>query len=356
METVENPSPVIEQAPGRALRRSFFRDVPWRWRDVLFCFAPLVISIPIRQWLPLTVVYLWQWLWLPSLVVGEAWLFGYPLWAARNRRGGALPGLPRMRSVLAEGRWVLALLPVAFAAMIAVYSLATVVRGGDGPPNEGWAPVARSASRVELGGLAIAALIVAPVAEELAYRGLLYNKLCQALPASLALLLQAAAFGLAHYPLGVEFGCAVGAVALVLALFYEWRKSLVAPVLLHAAVNAVGLAFVLANVAADADSPRLGVYVMGGERGCVVTGVSAGSPADRAGLRTGDVVTALDGTAVRNYRELSAVVHQKRVGDHVTIDFTRQGKRQRVEAVLTGLIADRKGQGRGDEQVQPPGG
>src|SRR5262249_10793577 len=127
----------------------------------------------------------------------------------------------------------------------------------------------------------------------------------------------------------------IGAVALVIGLFYEWRKTLVAPVLLHAGVNVIGLAIMLANVAADAASPRLGVFVVAGEQGCVVTEVSAGSTADRAGLRAGDVITALDGTAVGNFRELSAIIRRKRVGDPVTIDFTRQGKPQRVEAVLT---------------------
>ena len=138
METVENQSPVLEGVPAGAIRRSFFRDVPWRWRDVLFCFAPSVISIPISRLLPLTLSGWLQQLWLPSLLVGQAWVIGYTLWAARNRRN-ALPGLPTIRSVLAELRWIPALAPAAFVTMIAVNSLATLVLGSPGPPNEGWA-------------------------------------------------------------------------------------------------------------------------------------------------------------------------------------------------------------------------
>jgi membrane protease YdiL (CAAX protease family) len=336
METVENQSSVVEDVPAPAMRRSFFREVPWLWRDVLFCFAPAVISVPVRRLLPLTLVGLLQRFWLPSMLVGQAWLIGYTLWAARKRRH-ALPGVPRMRNVFVELRWVIAFLPVAFVAMIAVFSVATMVLRSAGPPNEGWAPVARSASRVELFGLAIIALSVAPIAEELAFRGLLYNKLRQVLPTSLALVLQAVAFGLAHYSFGMEFACAITAVALVIGLFYEWRKTLVAPILLHASVNMVGLAMVMANVAADANSPRLGVFVVAGDQGCVVTSVAADSTADRAGLRAGDVITAVDGTPVGNFQELSATVRQKRVGDPVTIDFMREGKRQRTEAVLTNV-------------------
>jgi membrane protease YdiL (CAAX protease family) len=336
MQPVENPPPVLESVAADAIRRSYFHDVPWRWREVFFCFAPSVISLQVGQFFPPSFMDLLRWLWLPTNLVHEAWLIGYTLWPARKRRG-ALPGLPRLRSVLAEACWLLALVPAAFVVMIGVYSLATLALGNAATPKEGWAPVVRSASRVELVGFAIITLSVGPIAEELAFRGLLYNKLRQALPASLAPVLQAVAFGLAHYSLGVEFACTIAAVALVIGLSYEWRKTLVAAILLHTAVNAIGLADVTANVEADAGPPRLGVHVAAGEQGCVLTVVSAGSTADRAGLRARDVVTALDGTPVRNFHELAAIVRQKRFGDQITIDFLRQGKPQRVEAVLKPL-------------------
>jgi membrane protease YdiL (CAAX protease family) len=334
MEPVEIHSPGIDGVPARSPANSFFRDVPWQWRDILLCFAPSIIYIPIRRLLPLVFVALLQRFWLPSMLVGETWLIGYTLWAAHFHRG-TLPGLPGMRWVLRELLWALLLVPAAFVVMIAVYSVASSVLGSGAPPSEGWAPVARSASRAELVGLVIIGVSVAPIAEELAFRGLLYNRLRQALPTSLALILQAVVFGLAHYPLGIEFACAIGAVALVICLQYEWRKTLVAPLLLHASVNAIGLAMLMVSVAAEAASPRLGVYAVAGKQGCVVSGVAAGSAAERAGLKAGDVVTAVDGTAVRNFRELSATVRQKRFGDQVTIDFTRDGKPQRLAAVLT---------------------
>jgi membrane protease YdiL (CAAX protease family) len=275
-----------------------------------------------------------QGLWLPITLADQAWLIGYTLWAARTRRG-VLPALPRLRRILAELRWNLALAPAAFVVMVAACSVAASVQPSAAPPSGGWAPVVQSASRAKLVGFAVLALVVAPIGEELAFRGLLYNKLRQALPAWLALVTQAAAFGLSHYPLGMEFPWATGAVALVIGLCYEWRKTLVAPVLLHASVNSIGLAMMLAILAADAASPRLGVSVVAGEQGCVVTEVVAGSVADRAGLRAGDVVTALDDTSVRNFYELKAFLRQRRVGDRVTVDFTRRGEPQRLEAVLT---------------------
>jgi membrane protease YdiL (CAAX protease family) len=350
METVENPSAVLEPAPACAIRRSFFRDVPWRWRDLLFCFGPDVIFPLARPLLPVALLIRWQSLWLPSMLLGDTWLIGYTLWAARQRYG-ALPGLPKLRRVLAEARWLLALVPASQAVMFGVYAVAAAALADPGPPSEGWAPVARSATHAELAGLAFMAVTVAPIAEELAFRGLLYNKLRQALPTSLALVLQAVAFGLVHYPLGREFACAITAVGVVIGLFYEWRKTLVAPILLHASANVIGCAMVMAYVTANAGAPRLGVFVEAGERGAVVTMVAAGGTADHAGIKAGDIVTALDGTAVRNFREVSAIVRRKRAGDSITIDFTRDGVPQRVQAVLTPLPVAGRDESRGQTPI-----
>jgi len=336
MEDVGNGSPVDSGATPEDVRRSYFRDVPWLWRDVTFCFAPSVLYAPARRLLPPTVVGWLQTFWLPTMLVFSAWLIGYTCWAA-HRRCGTLPALPRMRKVLGEIPWLFAWVPAASVTMFVIYLVATIVFwSGTEPPSEGWAPMARSASRAELIGFAIMALTVAPISEELAFRGLLYNKLRHALPIPLALLLQAIAFGLAHYPLGREFACAIAGTALLIGVFYEWRKTLVAPMLMHAGVNVIGLVIILTNLAAETNSPRLGVYVESGETGCIVTKVVAGTTAESAGLKAGDVLTAIDGDAVTNYRELTWVIRQREVGEKVKIDFMRNGQPQQVEAVLTG--------------------
>jgi membrane protease YdiL (CAAX protease family) len=336
MEEAGKESPVDADAPVRDVRRSYFRDVPWLWRDVVFCFAPSVLYAPARRLLPLTVVGWLQTFWLPTALVLSVWPIGYTCWAARRRRG-ALPALPRFRKVLGQIPWLFAMVPGAFVLMSICYSVAAIVLGsGAEPPDEGWAPMARSASRAELIGFAIIALTVAPVSEELAFRGLLYNKFRHALPRPLALLLQAIAFGLSHYSLGREFACGIAGASLLIGMFYDWRKTLVAPILMHACVNVIGLVIVLTNLAAEANSPRLGVYVESGQKGCIVTKVIAGTTAESAGLKAGDVLTAIDGDTVTNFRELTWVIRQREVGEKVTIDFTRNGQPQQVEAVLTG--------------------
>jgi len=66
--------------------------------------------------------------------------------------------------------------------------------------------------------------------------------------------------------------------------------------------------------------------------GALISDVQAGSPADRAGLRKGDVVTALNGRAVRSAAELRARLGLTPVGDEVEFSITREGGAQRIRA------------------------
>ena len=102
------------------------------------------------------------------------------------------------------------------------------------------------------------AVTLAPVAEEMFYRGLFYNALRQRLHPILAATVQAVVFGYDH-PFGLANSAGIGMAALLLALFYEWRKTLLTPILVHATMNAVGWCFLASSLAADAAAPRIGV-------------------------------------------------------------------------------------------------
>ncbi len=66
---------------------------------------------------------------------------------------------------------------------------------------------------------------------------------------------------------------------------------------------------------------------------CTVVAVSAGSPAEKAGLRVHDVIVALDGAQFAGTREFLKHL-QQRPGERVTLDVIRQGSRQRVTVTL----------------------
>jgi putative serine protease PepD len=65
----------------------------------------------------------------------------------------------------------------------------------------------------------------------------------------------------------------------------------------------------------------------------VVT-VRSGTPAAKAGLRAGDVIVSLGGTKVSSADELRAVISSRKPGDHLSITYTRNGKRHTVSLTL----------------------
>jgi hypothetical protein len=63
-------------------------------------------------------------------------------------------------------------------------------------------------------------------------------------------------------------------------------------------------------------------------------GVRPGSPADQAGLRTGDVILRFAGVTVRTLDDLTFALRQKRPGDVVDVTFARDGVERTIQATL----------------------
>src|ERR1700731_1652304 len=62
--------------------------------------------------------------------------------------------------------------------------------------------------------------------------------------------------------------------------------------------------------------------------------VADGSPAEKAGIHTGDVITAVNGLPVKSNGELRNAIGLMRVGDKVEIGLVREGKPVHVTAVI----------------------
>jgi serine protease Do len=77
---------------------------------------------------------------------------------------------------------------------------------------------------------------------------------------------------------------------------------------------------------------------LGIKEGTVVSEVMRGGPADKAGVRRLDVITAVDGLRVRNGNELVAAISGHRPGDTVKVTVFRAGKYRE----LTALLGDRQ--------------
>lgn len=85
-------------------------------------------------------------------------------------------------------------------------------------------------------------------------------------------------------------------------------------------------------------------------RGAVVQNVEPGKPADKAGIRHGDVVVEIDGKPIRNNRELIDYISYLPVGTTVKITVIRNGKRE----TLTATTAQRPTEGAEEEEEESP--
>jgi len=67
----------------------------------------------------------------------------------------------------------------------------------------------------------------------------------------------------------------------------------------------------------------------------VLTNVASGTPADKAGFKTGDAIIAVDGDSIDGSLSLVAQVRERTAGDKVNITFMRDGKSQQISVTLT---------------------
>ena len=90
-------------------------------------------------------------------------------------------------------------------------------------------------------------------------------------------------------------------------------------------------------VVRHAGGSRLGVSLddtEGDVRGAKVRSVETVSPAEKAGLKEGDVIVRFDGEAVRSASQLARLVGETPAGRSVPIEVTRGGARQTLTATL----------------------
>jgi serine protease Do len=88
-------------------------------------------------------------------------------------------------------------------------------------------------------------------------------------------------------------------------------------------------------------------------KGALVADVTAGSPAEKAGLKAGDVVVALDGKPIQNGSELSRYVAAKAPGAKMDVEVVRDGTRKSM-AVTLGTFPDARAE-KDAEAASPEG-
>jgi putative serine protease PepD len=84
-----------------------------------------------------------------------------------------------------------------------------------------------------------------------------------------------------------------------------------------------------------AEHAYLGVAVESTESGAArISQVRSGTAADRAGLRVGDIITAVDGKRIDSADALTSAINAQKPGDTVSVTYTRDGASHAVQVKL----------------------
>ena len=89
-------------------------------------------------------------------------------------------------------------------------------------------------------------------------------------------------------------------------------------------------------------TPQLATY-FGAKDGMLVTSVQNDSPASRAGIKAGDIITAINGQNIASFSDIMRSIRSVRTDDEVTIALVRDKKEISVKAKLDEMRARRPG-------------
>lgn len=69
--------------------------------------------------------------------------------------------------------------------------------------------------------------------------------------------------------------------------------------------------------------------------GVYVASVTKNSSAANAGMKSGDIITKIDGKEVKDLASLHTVLYEHKIGDHVTVQVVRDGKTKNLSVTLS---------------------
>jgi putative serine protease PepD len=123
-----------------------------------------------------------------------------------------------------------------------------------------------------------------------------------------------------------EGGFSAGNIGIGFAIPSDFAKTIASEIIAHGTVTHGFFGLTVVTVAGrQAGSQPAGLYV---------TSVTPGSPAQVAGLRTGDLITEIAGTPPKNAEQLLMATLQNRPGDVVRLTYQREGAMHQAEVTL----------------------
>jgi serine protease Do len=141
--------------------------------------------------------------------------------------------------------------------------------------------------------------------------------------------------------IGINTAIYQGAEGIGFAIPIDVAKRVVDELLRHGEVAPVWLGVDLQDL-----DPRLheALELPRGTKGALVTGVARGSPAERAGVRRGDLISKAAGHAVNTARDVFGIVERATPGEDLALEVWRDGQRHtlaaRAERVSDATVAE----------------
>jgi serine protease Do len=88
--------------------------------------------------------------------------------------------------------------------------------------------------------------------------------------------------------------------------------------------------------------------------GALVTEPQADSPAAKAGIKAGDVITSVDGASVKDSRELAQKIGTMSPGSTVKLGVIRDGNQQTIDVTLAQMSSQQEANAGSDQQQESP--
>ena len=92
---------------------------------------------------------------------------------------------------------------------------------------------------------------------------------------------------------------------------------------------------------------------LGKQQGALVTGVEAGSPAEKAGIEAGDIITRFDGKAIEKIADLPRMVGNTKPGTKSTVTVFRRGSTRDLSIQIAEIEPDKSVLKTSDKDAKP---
>ncbi len=309
-----------------------FRDARWKTRWVVTGLVFLLLLRGSSLVVPDLSPFISDWLHVVIGFVPQVFFLIFPI-VTRDPRSRRTFGFPGPKRCLIEFAITI---PVVILTMMLVFAVQTLIDyvspGASLTPDE-ISDLSKSPKHAVVYSLLLGMFTFVPVAEELFFRGFLQNAFRARMPLVCGTLLQCFIFGFTH-SFGLVHSAVASVLGLLLTVVYTWRKTLLAPMFVHAGINFVAAVAIVAMMNIYADRPMLGIVGDQNDSRCVVRKVVSGSAAEEAGIQMGDVILSFNNEPIHNFAHLAKTGVQYRPGDAIPVVIDRAGSLIEVTVVL----------------------